>query len=403
MFGSLSLRPPPYTLRPCLHKAGDQATRLISRVEGYGTLPPSNQPMMDRFESAQAVTVSVVVPVHNGGPHFRRCLESLQASSPPPLEIIVVADGDTDGSGDYAERLGLRVLRIPTAEGPAGARNLGAAKARGEILFFVDADVTVRVETIGRIAELFRQEPDVAAVMGSYDDEPGDPGFLSQYRNLLHHWVHQEGCEEASTFWGACGAIRRTVFEAVGGFDETYRTPSIEDIEIGYRLKDAGHRIRLVKSLQVTHWKRWTVSSIVLTDVFRRALPWTHLILSRRAVLNDLNLQMAGRISTLLAGTLVAGLAVAWWWRWAIVVVGLATAGLLALNQRLYRLFVRKRGWLFAFRAIPLHWAYFLYSGLAFGIGLLRFLTKSWTRPAFRDSDLKGRLSVKSVPSEKAK
>lgn len=359
--------------------------------------------MMDRVESAQAVAVSVVVPVHNGGPHFRRCLASLQAASPPPLEIIVVADGDTDGSGDYAERLGLRVLRIPTAGGPAGARNLGAAKARGEILFFVDADVTVRLETIGRIAELFQQEPDVAAVMGSYDDEPGDPGFLSQYRNLLHHWVHQEGREEASTFWGACGAIRRTVFETVGGFDETYRTPSIEDIEIGYRLKDAGHRIRLVKSLQVTHWKRWTVSSIILTDVFRRALPWTHLILSRRTVLNDLNLQMAGRISTLLAGTLVGGLAVAWWSRWAIVVVGLAMAGLLALNHRLYRLFVRKRGWLFALRAIPLHWAYFLYSGLAFGIGLLRFLTKSWTRPAFRDSDLKGALSVKSVPSEKAK
>lgn len=356
--------------------------------------------MIDRAESPQAVTVSVVVPVHNGGPHFRRCLASLQAASPPPFEIIVVADGDTDGSGVYAERLGLRVLRFATAGGPARARNLGAAKARGEILFFVDADVTIRRDTIGRVAEAFRQEPDVAAVMGSYDDHPGDPNFLSQYRNLLHHWVHQEGREEASTFWGACGAIRRTVFEAIGGFDETYRKPAIEDIEIGYRLRGAGHRIRLVKSLQVTHWKRWTLSSIILTDVFRRALPWTELILSHRAVLNDLNLQMSGRISTLLAGTMVVGLGVAWWWRWAIVVVGLAMAGLLALNHRLYRLFIKKRGWLFALRAIPLHWAYFLYSGSAFGIGVLRFLMKSWTRPGLGASDLR---PVKPVQSEKPK
>jgi hypothetical protein len=97
---------------------------------------------------------------------------------------------------------------------------------------------------------------------------------------------------------------------------------------------------------------------------------------------------------------MVVGLGVAWWWRWAIVVVGLAMAGLLALNHRLYRLFIKKRGWLFALRAIPLHWAYFLYSGSAFGIGVLRFLMKSWTRPGLGASDLR---PVKPVQSEKPK
>jgi glycosyltransferase involved in cell wall biosynthesis len=323
-------------------------------------------------------------------------------ASPPPFEIIVVADGDTDGSGAYAERLVLRVLRLRTAEGPARARNLGASKARASILFFVDADVPISRDTIGRVAEAFRHYPDVAAVMGSYDDHPGDPNFLSQYRNLLHHWVHQEGREEASTFWGACGAMRRTVFEMVGGFDETYRTPSIEDIEIGYRsrreLSDQtgeeppGHSLEEVDP-----------PSIVFTDVFCRALPWTALMLSHRRILNDLYLQTSGRISAVFAGTMVVGVGVAWWWRWAIVIVGLAMMGLLALNHRLYRWFIKKRGLFFPLRAILLHWAYFLYSGLTFGAGALGFLMKSWTKPTLGASVLKRTLSVKSVQSEKSK
>ena len=74
-------------------------------------------------------------------------------------------------------------------------------------------------------------------------------GVVSQYRNLLHHFVHQHGNSEASTFWAGCGAIRRSVFEEMGGFDEQrFPTPSIEDIELGYRLRQAGHRILLDKA-----------------------------------------------------------------------------------------------------------------------------------------------------------
>ena len=320
------------------------------------------------------LTVAVIVPVYNGGAKFRASLDSIRRAVPPPDELIVVGDGDTDGSSQYAEAAGISVYRFPTPGGPGRARNLGASRAKSDILFFVDADVTVLENVIRQVREIFAQYSEVAAVIGSYDDQPNEPNFLSQYRNLLHHYVHQNGREEASTFWGACGAIRRDVFLTMGGFDETYIKPSIEDIELGYRLKKAGHTIRLCKSLQVKHWKRWTVASMLQADFFQRALPWTQLIHRHRGFVNDLNIGISGRASVMLTFGILGALLLAPWQ--PLFLVGAAVMGLMLfiLNARLYRFFLEKRGLRFAAQAIPWHWLYFLYSGAAFAIGTVRHL-----------------------------
>lgn len=316
-------------------------------------------------------TVSIIVPLHHGGASFRRCLSGLRRAVPAPSEIIVVADGESDGSWRVAEEAGATVLKLATRGGPARARNLGASAARGDILYFVDADVEIPRDAVGRVVSAFEREPELAAVFGSYDDSPGEPNFLSQYKNLLHHYGHQTGREEASTFWGACGAIRRDVFRETGGFDERYRWPSIEDIELGYRLRQAGYRIRLLKSLQVKHLKRWDVGSLLKSDWCHRALPWSRLILRSRGFINDLNVAVSGRVSVALTYGLLASLIGGWWWRGAWALTALLAIALLVLNLPLYRFFHRKRGLGFAIRTIPWHWFYFLYSGLAFLIGFL--------------------------------
>jgi GT2 family glycosyltransferase len=326
--------------------------------------------------SNQSLKISVIIPVHNGGASFRQCLASLAAATPAPAEIIVVADGDTEGSGQRAEEIGANVLRTPEAGGPARARNLGAREAEGDILFFVDADVTVPVNAIAQIAEVFRSDPELAALIGSYDDMPAAHNFLSQYKNLFHHYVHQTGNTEASTFWGACGAIRRKCFLELGGFDESYRRPSIEDIELGYRLKQAGYRIRLCKELQVKHLKRWNVMSLLQTDFFQRALPWTRLILRQRHIINDLNLNMSSRLSVMLTYGLLIALAGAWWWPGFLGMAAVLGFLLLFLNNSVYRFFQRQRGFWFALGTVPWHWLYFFYSGLAVAIAGAAHLLK---------------------------
>jgi len=332
--------------------------------------------------AAPGPTVSIIVPVDEEGAAFRQCLASLRALSPAPEEVIIVTDGNGAGTRELAAGAGFRVVECPRRGGPARARNLGARRARGEVLLFVDADVTVPPRAVGQVAEQFRSRGGPDAVIGSYDDAPAEPNFLSQYRNLLHHYVHQTAREEACTFWGACGAVRRDVFLRVGGFSEEYPQPSIEDIELGARLRRGGHAIRLCKALQVKHWKRWSAGSLLRTDIFRRALPWTALILRQRRFPNDLNLRWSSRASVALLYAMLALLVAGAWWRWCLVAAAGAAVAAAALNAPLYRFFLRKRGAWFALRAVPWHWLYYLYGGLAFAVGLVGCgLRRSGRRP----------------------
>jgi len=316
--------------------------------------------------------ISVIIPVYNGGENFRRCLDALTATGYANYEIVVVDDGSTDGSAGLAERTGCRVLHTSEPRsGPAVARNLGVQAASGDVVFFVDADVAVRPETVGLVAGTFADDPGLAALFGSYDNAPGAPNFLSQVKNLFHHYVHQHSAEQAASFWSGCGAMRRDVFLRHGGFDtERYRRPCIEDIELGYRVTRSGGRIRLVKALQVKHLKRWTVTSLLRSDILDRGIPWTRLLLREKAFANDLNLQTHNRVSVattwLLALCLVTGFILPWLWLIAAGAAGL----LLALNWPVYRWFAGQRGWPFTLAVIPWHWLYYFYNGVSFAAGL---------------------------------
>jgi hypothetical protein len=247
--------------------------------------------------------ISIIIAAYNAAATLDRCLRAIAAAHAAGAECIVADDGSADGTPAIAREFGVKVLTAANGpRGPAYARNLAAREAAGEILWFIDADVCAHDDAGARIATHFDADPDLAAVIGAYDDAPDDPAFLSQYRNLMHSFYHHAGGGVAYTFWAGCGAIRRAVFLAHGGFSLAYRRPSIEDIELGYRLTEAGCRLRLDPSIQGTHLKRWTFLNMVRTDVFDRALPWTELILRHRSMPNHLNLQWAQRISVVLVG-----------------------------------------------------------------------------------------------------
>ena len=153
----------------------------------------------------------------------------------------------------------------------------------------------------------------------------------------------------------------------VGGFDiELFKQPSVEDIELGYRLRDAGGRILLLPDLRGTHLKEWRLLNLLRTEIFCRAIPWSRLMLTRTGLHNDLNVTLGERIRAALAGLLVIVLICAlsgllpWW---IALAAGIAVA---VANRQLFAFFYRRKGLGFALGATLFHQIYYLYSSAAF-------------------------------------
>jgi glycosyltransferase involved in cell wall biosynthesis len=324
------------------------------------------------------LALSVVIPVHNGGHDFERCLRRLRDSvgADFDFELIVVDDGSTDGSADVARAFGARVLCNGGTKGPASARNEGAKAATTELVFFLDADVAVHPNTLARAVARFDADPSRVALFGSYDDEPPAPGVVSRFRNLLHHFVHQQGHFEddvrpARTFWTGCGAIRRQDFLDAGGFDpQLYTRPAIEDIEFGYRLTRRGAKILLARDVLGTHLKRWTFGLMVKTDIFQRGVPWMLLIKRQHVDETDLNVRPEQRLCVMASGLAALAALGAWWLPWLLAATACGPLAVVALNAPFYQFLLRKRGLGFAVASVPLHLVYYGCCGLSVLIAL---------------------------------
>ncbi len=346
--------------------------------------------------------ISVVIPVKNGGEKFEQCLQGLTTSNYKKYEIIVVNDASNDNTVEIALKYGAKVLHstdfplkhqpdfpFQDSMGPAGARNIGVKHAYGEIIFFIDSDIVPKSDNLDRLVKIFTENKDIVAVFGTYDDLPNCTNLIGQYRNLLHCYIHQTSSNEAETFWTGCGAIQKEVFAKLQGFDSKFfRYPSIEDIDLGYRLKDAGYRIYLDKGLQVKHLKKWTLKTMVKTDVFYRGIPWTRIMFKRKSFPNDLNIQTHHRTSgvsvvmlcfiiAFLMGYYIikAGQYILYgggsYSNTYLVVIALSMvlvliANVLLLNYKFYRFVFKRKGFWFMVKSIPLHFFYYLYSTTLF-------------------------------------
>ncbi len=300
--------------------------------------------------------LSIVIPARNAAAHLDRCLLRLNEFAHFPFECIVVDDASEDGTRDVAIRRGARVLRNENRLGPGASRNLGARAARGETILFLDADTLPHAGSLELIAERFSAEPGLDAMFGSYDTEPAAPTVVSRFRNLLHCFTHQNGSGVAQTFWSGCGAIRKRVFEAARGFCSEYRGPEIEDIELGYRLNEAGFRVELEPRLLVTHLKEWRFQSLLYADIRYRGIPWTVLALRTGRLPNALATRTSQRVSVWCTFLMLFGLLAAPLTRGhgSLELAAVGALGVMAANLPFLRFLRRTQGLRFTLAAPPL-------------------------------------------------
>jgi GT2 family glycosyltransferase len=331
-------------------------------------------------------SLAVVVPAYNAEATLAQVLDALR-SEPGIAELLVVDPASTDGTAGLARKTGVRVLALPARTGPAGARNAGVEATTAEIVLFVDSDCVIAPGVAARVREAFARDPGLVGLSGSYDANPPHRGAASLYMNLRHHHTHQHARRETTTFWGGLGAVRRAAFQRAGGFDSArFPWPMIEDIELGGRLAREG-RLRLDPDLQCTHLKRWTLRSVIHTDVVRRAIPWSRLILETGAMPDDLNLKWTQRLAAALAPLAllsVPALPLLLIQRPPLAILPLMVIALsILLSAPLLDCFRRAAGLRFALAGWALHQLHLSYSAATFALCALRH---RWRRPAGKDT-----------------
>ena len=194
--------------------------------------------------------VTFVIPVRNDSRRLRLCLDSIARNGYPAtlVEIIVVDNGSTDDSALVASNAGATVISEPNGR-VAALRNRGATAARGELLAFVDADHEIGNDWIRAAVTAFAVSPDIA-IVGALCHPPGNATWVQRsYDRLRARPIGRH-----ATSWLGSGnlAIRRDVFEALGGFDTALE--SCEDVDLCNRVSQAGYRILSDSALRNVHF-----------------------------------------------------------------------------------------------------------------------------------------------------
>ena len=193
--------------------------------------------------------VSFVIPVRNDARRLHRCLASIVRNEYPRelIELIVVDNESTDGSARAARDYGAIVITASDTS-VASLRNRGARAALGGIIAFVDADHEIDPTWIATAADVL-SDPKVAAAGSAYLTQPSANWVQRQYDGLR---TRPLGREEVSWLGSGNLAIKRAVFERVGGFDASLT--ACEDVDLCNRVGQAGHRIMADPRLRSIHF-----------------------------------------------------------------------------------------------------------------------------------------------------
>lgn len=322
------------------------------------------------FSNTSIPEISVIIPVYNGETTVRSTLEALMRSTGVAFEVIFVDDCSTDRSREIISEYPFTLISLQKKIGGALARNSGAEMSRAPILFHTDADVEIAPDTLKRVVEEFRKNPELDALFGSYSVICPHKNFWSQYKNLHHHFIHQISRRITSSFWSGCGAVRKKAFFSVGGFSN-YKF--LYDIDLGYRLAEAGYKTEIISDIQVQHHKYYDFIKLVRSDFFGRAIPWVGLMWTHRLLQNDLNTRNAFKLSVFLVYLSIIGLflPVAWAMRIALFFIGLLSVSIINLSW--WGFCFRQKGMFFAVKAMLMEWLYFFYCGLGVVWGTISY------------------------------
>jgi glycosyltransferase involved in cell wall biosynthesis len=303
--------------------------------------------------------ISIIIPYFNVETTLRKCLDSIAAIDDKEFEVILVDNGSQDRSKEIAESYPFQTYNYSSIKSAGAARNFGVSKSKGDILLFIDSDVIVQPDIVKQARSSFLKDPTICGVIGMYSKRTTGTGFFSVYKNLESHYAHFSFDKPFISFAGFTGAVKKSVFDELNGFDLTFRGATVEDVEFGYRLSKAGHRIVLDKNLVVTHQKNFTFGKLIKTELIHRAIPWWVLLLRKKELRPNPSICLNNVLSVFIFGlccTFVFALPVFRQLQdfFVVISVSLFTA-LILLNLSFYKFLFQEKSFFFTIFGIFTH------------------------------------------------
>ena len=293
--------------------------------------------------------LSIVTPIYNSSKTLKPYLEGIFSSQFQDFELIIVDGLSDDSPKQFFKDYRIIYEQLDHRCGSADKRNRGIEIAKAQWVLFLDSDIVIPPTVLGDIVEVLKGHPSIAGLIGSYDDAPGGQNITSQFKFLFHHYTHQQEAQYVDSFWTGCGVIKKDVFIALGGFNAAFLdSDSVQDIELGYRLKKNKYRIYNAKHLQVKHLKVLNLWEWVYTDICIRGVPWIQVMLTYRDMSLKLNTNINGVASTLCVWAIVFLLGAVFFSGIFIYGAFILFGIFLAINWPLFKFLKEKKGFLFS-------------------------------------------------------
>lgn len=213
-------------------------------------------------------SLSVIIPVYNDPDGIRDTVESILQNSYSNLEIVIIDNNSTDNTPDIAQSFAeahecVCLLHEDDIQSSYAARNTGIEHAKGDILVFIDADITVDSDWLETISTEIEDTDYLTYNVDVYIPE-GEETLVARYNEHTSFPI-EEYAKERDFGGGGCIAVRREVFEELGLFD--HRLISGGDAEFGNRVADSGREITYTPETKVYHPARSSFRSQIKKEI----------------------------------------------------------------------------------------------------------------------------------------
>jgi glycosyltransferase involved in cell wall biosynthesis len=347
------------------------------------------------FLGEKQLMISVIIPVYNPNEILKRSLSNLfdPALNSIPKEIILIDDHSKQDLSYLTQRFpDIHLIRNPENIGPAASRNVGIRASSGDIILFIDADVIISPSIFVKVNEFF-YDPANFALVGNVNINSNKEKFTADFFKLQVHFNFNQCSEKFFTgFNTEFGAIRRSILDSVGFFNEKYKKADVEDFEFGTRL-NAKVQISLDNSIEIDHFIDLP-TGILLKKSLRRSFFWMEILLRKKSFENAhvtnkraFNAVFAFTGALFLLISLFSFLFRKFYsdigsiYSIIFFLIGILSIICFLLNDLPFlRFLIEKRGFIFVFRAFFLDFLNSAIIGLGSSLGIIYYLCRKLNR-----------------------